>query len=488
MNYDPDFEVSADMRLLELQRSALGLAPHDRSSWESRYALEGSASVAPDREPPEPGTTAVLAVEANASPASGVIPGAIVTFSLSIINEGAVAAHEIVVAAPLPGGSTYRAGTFTHDGRTLSDDHAERFFGDGLPIDELQSGSRTSFVWKTGVRLGAQGLLLAPQVRAKAGAVIGARPIIVSRKDQTQTAFSTALTRADDALLEPKPLIPVELPVNELPIYELDVEEALVHEAADAALSTAAPKHETPPPVARATAPPDPVIIETPPKSEPPREAVVRYGRFDRTTLVFFERTFMGSKPPTILQHCIFGSALACATDIDGADHASLKRHLDAQSQVLHRIALHEKLGKKEPISEYAGELIAQTGALLAGPIAVPTPPTSAESIPLWAELAAPTLVVIARIGEDPQRWDFVKARQLTLALQAQRANVADESAAAAIENALRLYAQTSMATLQKLFVRIRIDRTTGLLFAQEPALDAAARGLLTAFSAAIKR
>jgi hypothetical protein len=44
------------------------------------------------------------------------------------------------------------------------------------------------------------------------------------------------------------------------------------------------------------------------------------------------------------------------------------------------------------------------------------------------------------------------------------------------------------MMTLQKLFVRIRLDRTTGLLFATEPALDAAARALLAALATAIER
>lgn len=485
MNFDPDFEVSADMRLLELQRSSLGLAPHDRSAWESRYTLEGGPML-DSAKPSEPrGTSAVLSVEANASPASGVIPGAIVTFSLSIVNEGAVTATGIVAGAPIPGGASFRAGSFVQDGRGLSDDSAEHFFGAGLPIAELKAGSRTTFVWKTGVRLGSKPLVLAPQVSANVGAVIGARPLTVTRKDQPHTVFTTELDRAGAELREPKALIPVDIPADDLPFYELDEEEELVHEAADAALS-APQKFEAQPE-------PPPPIVENPPAAvapspEPPREAVVRYGKFDRTTLVFFERTFLGSKPPTILQHCIFANALACSTDADGNDRAGLKRHLDAQSQVLHRIVLHERLGKKEPIAEYAGELLADIDDLVPGPVVSPPLPATSEFVPLMAELGAPTVVVISRISQERDRWDFVKARQLTLALQAQRAFAGDEAQAAAIENALRAYAQASMTTLQKLFVRIRIDRTTGLLFAQEPALDAAARGVIAALSAAIKR
>jgi hypothetical protein len=97
-----------------------------------------------------------------------------------------------------------------------------------------------------------------------------------------------------------------------------------------------------------------------------------------------------------------------------------------------------------------------------------------------------PNLVVIHKIAEERERWDFVKARQLTLALQAQSVVLANESRAASIDNALRHYAQSSVTVLQKLFVRLRIDRTTGVLFQNEPALDAAARTLLAACAAAL--
>jgi hypothetical protein len=42
------------------------------------------------------------------------------------------------------------------------------------------------------------------------------------------------------------------------------------------------------------------------------------------------------------------------------------------------------------------------------------------------------------------------------------------------------------MTTLQKLFVRLRLDRTTGVLFQTEPQLDAAARALVSAFKNAL--
>lgn len=523
--------MSADMRLLELQRGALGLPPRERHAWETRALAEGSIPI--PEAPLEPGRTAVLSIEASAFPDAGVIAGAVVTLSLSVANDGAIPANDVSVGAPLPGGATYRPGTFVWNGRSTYDDVAESFFGPGLAIGALGAGDRATFTWKLGVRLGAKPLVIAPHVRAPGAAVVGARPLVIARKDQPAGAFGAALDRADAAIYEPKPLIPVDIPADELPIYELDEEERLIYEATDAALSTAAPKIEpvaaTPPepklaaasepeavpePIASqppaaeetvgavpAQAEPEPAAepaVALPPEPEaaapaavpaaPPREAVVLYGRFDRATVAFFERIFEGTKPPTILQHCIFGGALACAQNAVAADPASLKRHLDAQSQVLHRIVLHEKLGKKEPIAEYAGELLAELDRLAPEPVLPPAASPPKDAIVLSTELSEPTRVVVARIAQERERWDFVRARQLTLALQAQ--GVADprvaEDVRPLVEAALRSYAQGSVTVLQKLFVRIRIDRTTGLLFQTDAALDAAAKAVVAALKRAL--
>ena len=233
---------------------------------------------------------------------------------------------------------------------------------------------------------------------------------------------------------------------------------------------------------------PEPQVATEPePQAErQTHEAIALYGRFDRATISFFERVFAGTKPPTILQHCILGGALACSIATDGDDSAGLKKHLDAQAQVLHRIALHEKLGKKEPITEYAGELLARLDRLRKAPVSLEEPP--ADALHLTTELSDPTAAVLLRIAEDPARWDFVKARQLTLALQAdsvERAGL-DPSLREEISGALRAYAQASVSVLQKLFVRMRIDRTTGILLQTDPTLDGAARALVGAFKRAL--
>ena len=500
MNRDPDFESSADMRLLELQRTSLGLVAPERLAWESRYAVDSTPGIDVTLETPAP-TSAVLAVTLTATPPGEVIPGTVITYALSVVNDGAATASGVSAAVPLPGGVSYRLGSFQVNGRPADDTAADQLFGSGLGLSPVAPGSRATLLWKVGVRMGTKPLLVIPHVRARDAAVVGGGPVVVERKGTT-TAFAGELAAADRALFEPKPLIPIEIPADELPIYELDTEEAIVFEAADAALSTAAPSFEAP--AQSAVAPQDDevpsshtevqpeglprsaqIIPEPEPEPQPPRQAVVLYGSLERPTLAFFERVFNGSKDPTILQHCIFASALACAVDADGNDNVGLRAHLAAQSQILHRVSLHEKLGKKEPIGEYSGQLLAQLDSIAPAPVR-PVAASNADRLVLANELHEPALVVVRKIAEEHARWDFIKARQLTLALQAQRAVHDDDARAAAIDNALRAYAQHAMTVLQKLFVRLRLDKTTGVLFQTDPSLDNAARALLAACAAAM--
>jgi uncharacterized repeat protein (TIGR01451 family) len=476
---EPDFEMSADMRLLELQRGALGLPARERTSWES--SSSGGVGL-PLNEADDPvAEGALLTVDAMAFPNDGVIPGAVVTVTLKIANEGNTSASGVIAGVPLPGGASYRPGSFVWNGRSSFDDVAEAFLGPGLDIGAIAASERATFEWKIGVKLGARPLLLAPSVRTSGAAVIGARPLSIARKATAGSQFAGALERADATVFVEKPAFAVDIPVTDLPIYELDDEEEIVEEAAQSALSTAVPPFPS-------VADPEPVSEPEPePQIEPAQvEAIVLYGRFDRTTIAFFERVFLGTKPPTVLQHCIFAGALACSILPDNEKSVSLKKHLDGQAQVLHRIALHEKLGKKEPIAEYSGELLANLDGLQKAAVTAHAPP--ADALLLATELSEPTAVVLRRITDDAARWDFVKARQLTLALQADSVALAglDAGLRSEIAQALRAYAQASVAVLQKLFVRIRVDRTTGILFQTEPALDAAARELIGAFKRAL--
>lgn len=222
--------------------------------------------------------------------------------------------------------------------------------------------------------------------------------------------------------------------------------------------------------------------VAQPPAPEPQapaREGVVLYGCIEPANVAFFERVFERAQQPSLLDHCIFASVLACTQTAQFAGVAGLQSHLQAQLQLLHRIALHKKLGKHEAISGYAGTLAEGTGRLDRAPIA--HPPALGDAVVLYTELSDPALGVINNIVQDAERWDFVRARQLTLSLQAQHVLGFDESKATALHGALRTYAQRSATALHKLFVRVRVERTTSAVIVPEPALDEAARLVLAA-------
>ncbi|HEV3153035.1 MAG TPA: hypothetical protein VGZ02_04465 [Candidatus Baltobacteraceae bacterium] len=501
---DPDFEASADMRLVELQRAALGVPAPARGVWQSQTGAEGG--IAPEEAVPNLAGPVVVC-ELTANPPSGVIPGAIVAIGLSIINEGAATARKVRVNVPLPGGAAYRNGSFVRDGRAMLDDAADELFSTGTTIGDMPPKTRVTFLWKIGVRMGNKPLVMAPMVSAEQSAVIGGEPLIVPRKEGAQSTFATQIERA--APVPPPPFAEPEA----LPFYELDAEETLEYEATAAALS---PITEYRPPIEPPTAPeappvtqPEPVpppaqpeVVpepgvpevepETPlPPEQPPdvepmgREAVALAGQIDRPSIAYFERIFTGSKPPTLLNHFILGGALACTRSVDGDDFAGLKAHLDAQGQLLQRIVLHERLGKKEPIAEYAGSIVANLALLTPRPVKPLQPPADANAAALYTELDGPTISVLHRMQEESARWDFTKARQLTLALQARSViAAAPPEAVERADAALQGYARTASMQLQRFFVRMRIDRTTGLLFANDEQLDASARSLIAALTA----
>ncbi len=351
------------------------------------------------------------------------------------------------------------------------------------------------------MRLGNKPLVVAPVIEGTQTAVIGGRSAVISRKGGETAAFTGELLRASQ---------------SSAPIYELDEEELLEYEATQSALSVRAPADEYIPPMEpplqpvpppdqpeplpppdqpspnpEPASPPDPQPITPPPPEQPPdvepaaREEVALFGALDRPSLAYFERVFTGSKPPVLLDHFILAGALACARDAQGFDGAGLRAHLDEQAQLLQRIALHRKMAKVEPIGNYAGQMTARVDRCVRAPLTTLEPLDDPNMLRLQTELSGPALTLLTTMQEESARWDFTKARQLTLALQARRvAAHASLERIHAAEHALSVYAQASALQLQRFLVRMRIDRTTALLFAPEPSLDPAAQALIGALGA----
>ena len=474
----PDFEVSADMRLLELQRQAAG-APVRETRWEPSAAdieeLEDAPRVA--EAPSAPSTGAVLHLALAAGPERGLIPGALVSVTIALSNDGGVPAEGIVLSLPLPAAARYRSGTLQRDGRTLDDEHGEELFGEGLAIGTLAPGERCTIAYRIEVGAGVTPLLLLPHARSTNAAVIGARPLRLAR-GSAGTAFSSAVRNELADLPAATP--PSE---EELPIYELDEEEQLEYEATAAALSSAAPPFSpppqpAPPELASAPRPAEPAPLperEPIPAPEPAplaRNVPALHRRLDRASVAFFERSFAAGRGATLVAHALFASALAC---VDG-EESPLLAHLDRQAALLHRITLHTKLGRAERLASYAGESFVPTIA-----VDLPPPASAKGEIVLTLEITDAVRERIANAIGGDRPWDFHRARRLELALMAESISgeSPNERETELDREALAEYRALWQAALQRLFVRARLEPSIAVVQSADAALDTAARRVL---------
>ena len=475
----PDFEVSADMRLLELQRQAAG-APIRESRWEPRSADLDDLEDAPrvDEAPVAPSTGAILHLALAASPERGLIPGALVSITVALTNDGGIGAEDIRLSIPMPAASRYRAGTLQRDGRPLDDEGAEELFGEGLSIGTLAPGERCTISYRIEVGAGVTPLLLLPHARSQNAAVIGARPLRLARGSS-----GTAFTAAVQSELADTNALPTER-VGELPIYELDEEEQLEYEATAAALSSAAPPVARPaerePPEASAPTPsapeptpappPTPVPLPTPARALPSAPSLHR--RLDRPSVAFFERSFAAGRGATLVTHALFASSLAC---VDG-ESSPLLAHFDRQAALLHRITLHAKLGRAEKLAAYAGESFEPTIS-----VDLPPPTPAKDEVVLTLEVTEEVRErVAAAIGGD-RPWDFHRARRIELALMADAIVSAspNERESSLDREALAEYRSLWQAALQRLFVRARLEPSIAVVQSSDATLDTAARRLI---------
>ncbi len=475
----PDFEVSADMRLLELQRQAAG-APIRETRWEPSSAELDELEDAPqvDEAPIAPSTGAILHLALAAGPERGLIPGALVSVTLALTNDGGIAAEDIRLSLPLPAASRYRPGTLQRDARPLEDDRADELFGEGLGVGSLAPGERCTISYRIEVAAGVTPLLLLPHARSRNAAVIGARPLRLAR-GSSGTAFASAVNQE---LAESTP--PPAAPVGELPIYELDEEEQLEYEATAAALSSAAPPVAKPAeprsPVAPAAPEPQPAPQAAPaPEPQPapqavpaPQPAPSLHRRLDRPSIAFFERSFAAGRGATLVAHALFASALAC---VDG-EASPVLAHLDRQAALLHRITLHAKLGRAEKLAAYAGDSFEPRIA-----VDLPPPSPAKDEVVLTLEITDEVRERIAGAIGGERPWDFHRARRLELALMADAIASAgtNERETSLDREALAEYRTLWQAALQRLFVRARLEPSIAVVQSSDAALDTAARRLV---------
>jgi hypothetical protein len=505
---DPDFENSADMRLVDYTRTSLGLPSPDRPRWDSRISADGSGL-------PEPGQPerrgAIITAELACFPPGPVIPGAVLTITLGLVNDGSEAAAGLTVGVPVPGGATYREGSLERDGRPVDPSGVEAFLRGAYCVDELAPGSRAVLKWQLDVRASTGPIVVAPVIRADTGAVLGGRPFVVERAQRRPlpTAFAAAVEQAVMSMTLPA------TGMQERPFYELDEAEELLHEAVDAAPASGVPSIDVPAaaadappageavlianetaPVERSSASTEPPLAAQPPSSpsteserESVRRAVLLLRELDPATIAYFERTLGGSKPATILDHALFANALATWQPYPGDDdRLGLRRFLDEQGRILQRLSLLGRLGKRDPIAAHAGTPPSELAALQPWEIGtIEDRPRGRDRLLLASELGEAEAEAVRRLIAEPARWEFAKARQLTALFQPRAvATALAADLASELTAALHAYAHASSTAFQRLFVRLRLDRTTGPLLQNDAEADLAARRLLALLRRAV--
>lgn len=479
------FDQSADMRLVELRREQLGITKPAAPSWQSRTAVDLPFGQPPEATPPEAGAVLTLTVTAN--PDSGLIPGAVVTLALSVINEGAKAATKTLVRLPLPAAMVYRPGSMQIDSREASDNQAEQLFGIGLELGTLAGAQRRTVLLKLTTKASLEDPILAPSLSSADAAVVGAKAVRLDRK-AAPTAFSANVSRAMPA---------------ENPVYELEPEEALPYEAVDAALtSVVAPEAASVPPVEPAPpGVPAPEAVPAPPA--PPKTAPVQVARtrtsapvqqvtgpalttsIEKTKVATLAQFFAATRSFGMVAHYLLLSALACSRTLPRDDaNADIASFFSAQDALLTKALIAKRLGKNVALDDVAAPLPAFPPVF---PASAPMP-SAGESgvVVLLRTFSINELEFIGRAVANAGSPPFTRSGQLSVGLCAKTVLAADRSKAEICERALTEYAANASSEINRLFVRARLDKRTDLFGASSPQLDERARAVLAGLSAVV--
>jgi hypothetical protein len=471
---DERFEVSADMRLLDLQRKSLGLASPEKPAWTSRGGLD-LPHAADEPAPPAPGG-AVLSAQVDAAPRTGLIPGALVTLTLALANGGDAEAPGVRVSLPLPLSASFRAGTLEIDGRRADDEDADALFGEGLALGAVPAGSRRTLVVRVLVERGTDDLIFAPHVSAAAGAVVGPGALRLRRGAA--------------------PAVPVE---PERPFYEPD-------EAEDAEpLDLPAPPSVTvvqPAEMPPVLPPPPPVAIAPPPAvpqqpAPAPNAPAVRTGTallglggpiltvtIDRRRLAALAALF-GERSLGMIAHYLVLNALATAQPLPGDGEApEIAAFLAAQERLLSRALISTRLGKPVAPESVAALFPQFPPAVRDRSDTVEPVPAADGSLLLVRAFKHSEITFLAGMLANAQSPPFLRAAQLFVGLSANDAVIADDGARRRVGTLLASYSALAAGEINRIFLRAKLTRTPTLFKETDTSFDDAARAVLEALAA----
>jgi hypothetical protein len=454
---DDRFDVSADMRLVELQRKALGVEAPAPSWSRSRHDLPHAGV----EEAPAEQLGTILIATADAQPRAGIIPGALVSVSVAIVNDGSEPGTGIRLSLPLPFDTAYRPGTLFIDGEPGTNPQVDDLFGEGVALAAVAPGDRRTVTVKILVEAGLTDIAIRPHVLAAGGAVVGP-PALSLRRGAAPSA----------------PAAP------ERPFYEPD-------EVEGEDIAAESPADAPPLPLVAVEQPP-----EMPPVPEPPAvstgaiSAALRglggpmlMVTIDRKRIVAL-RALFGSRSTGMIAHYLVLNALAASTPLpDEPGDNALASFVSAQEQLLSRALITSRMGKA-PVPES-----------VSAPLP-PFPPTARERDDI-AMLALPEngelrlvrafkqteIAFLARMLSNADAPAFLPIAQLFVGLCANDIAIIDGGERRRLGTLLGSYTALAAAEINRIFLRAKLTRTATPFKETEPAFDDAARTVLDALA-----
>jgi hypothetical protein len=471
---DERYGRSADLRLHDLRRQELGLPP--RAPVLTKYvATETATGVEDDEDNAFAASGSVLVAALDAQPRIALIPGALITIVLTLVNDGEAASSGVRANVALPVDTTYHPGTLSIDGTPADDRIARDLFENGADLGEIEPGARRTVIVKLLVEAGVGDILITPHVSAAAGAVLGLRAMRLNRAAPSGRGV-----------------------VVERPFYESDPEETARESPAARTHQSTITVLQPPefPPIQLAVVTSAAKTKSGPSRIESVRSTEDRFSlvgqggpiltvRIDRKRLKTLTRLFSGPSLGTIA-HYLLLNALAVTDPLrdDGVD-GSLAAFVAQQEQLLSRALIAMRLGKtpapdtvSAALPPFPPRIAAHTDTC-----SIDAPPTG-EAL-LVRALAGDHLLALGSFVSNAAAAPFERSAQLFVGLCANDVVIAGERERRQAGKALAAYAALATDEIARIFPPGKPGRAPAPFRPTDGDLDDAARTVLAALEPA---
>ena len=492
---DERYGRSADMRLHDLRRDELGMPPREpvRASY---MDADFAAELGPEEDAGVAESGPILVAALDAQPRVALIPGALITIVLTVVNDGSAGARDVHASLSLPAHTSYREGTFAIDGTPSGDAGARELFENGIDLGEIKPRGRRIVVLKLLVEAGVGDIFLSPHLSAAHGAVLGLRAMRLNRgqvsganaaaerpfyeadaEELADEPFARAPNVPTLTVLQPPEFPPIVIAVpTDKPAFVVEPKPAT-------ALAEPSPE-----PVRKLVAP---IRIESVRSVDEPPSIMGEGGpiltvRIDRKRLATLNRLFRGPSLGMIAHYLVLNAlAVTDALAGDGVD-GSLASFVAQQERLLSRALIATRLGKSPSLDSLSAPLPAFPPQVAAhtGRRDVDTP--AGGDLLLIRALAPTDVVDLQRNIADHQAVPFLRAALLFVGLCANDVALPGERERHAIAKALTRYAPLATQTIAQIFQPTPTSGVAAPFRPTDPTFDSAARSVLEALGTAL--